>query len=439
MRLLLLRHGKAEERDESIADTLRRLTDKGRAELDHDLPTLSHYLMTQKNCTVWSSDLARASETAEILVRHMPGIDYDTRSFIETGDVEALIEAIQTFDKNTTLVIVGHEPHLSHWVQVLSGRETTFAKAEFKMLYLDPAEPRKAVFLSRAELNQMDYLQPVDMPVAVGMRLILRRQHDRIVTQRETFLEDPDASEALHMLRVNLRIQRALLSFIKPWADRKLYRKAQSAYRTLFHELTHLREVDVLLETIHNSRNWELQPLILSLMSERNSEALRLSDKLSKRKTQNAYADAFQQTSKALLSVHTEATLSESVPSQMRKRFRQIGKDIQQLDFEDLEAIHKIRISCKTYRYLYERFSALASFDVAQRYLWVRTLHRLLGDYTDAHYNFETLKNTFEDVDDVQADAALDKAMKLYQKKALRQQMHTMEDIRAIQLNMPPK
>lgn len=434
-----MRHGKAEKRHESIPDAQRHLTDKGRTELDNELPTLSHYLMTQKNCIIWSSELLRASETADILVRHMPGRDYETQGFIGTGDVASLIEALEACEPNTTLVIVGHEPHLSHWVQVLSGRETSFAKAEFKMLYLNPSEPRKAVFLSRAELKQMDYLQPLDMPVSVGMRLILRRQHDRIVTQRELFLEDPDASETLHMLRVNLRIQRALLSFIKPWSNRKHYQKAQRAYRALFHELTHLREVDVLLESIHDSRNWQLQPLILSLMSERNSEALRLSDLLSEKKVQKAYADAFYWTTKALSSIHTEETLYETVPSQMRKRFRQIAHDIRHLDYNDLHSIHDIRIDCKTYRYLYERFSALASYDIAQRYLKVRQLHRLLGDYTDAHYNIQTLESIFNGELDVQADAALNKAMNLYRENAFTQQKRTLESIEALTLEVPLK
>lgn len=415
MRLILLRHGLAESSSQHIPDAQRHLTNKGKEELNDYLPALSHYLDQLDHCTIYSSPLTRASETADILVRHMPGADYDFRAFLATGDKKALLDTLHACDKGDTLVLIGHEPYLSEWTEYLTGRATTFDKGSFKFIYLDPYSPREAVLFTRPELNERHYLLPLEMPVSVGMHLILRRQHDDIVTHREYFLDHPDDASALHMLRVSIRIQRSLFTYVNEWADPKAYRAAQKAYRKIFGQLTHLREMDVLIKTIHDSRNWELEPLVLPLMTERNEEALRLSDKLSSKESQLAYAKAFDLLRKALLTVKTEATIAESARKQMDRRFKKICDDKANLDPKDLESIHQLRIHCKTYRYLYERFAALASHTVAQRYLLARSLHRLLGDYNDAFYNRQALEDLFSK-EDILENPLLGKALRKYQR-----------------------
>lgn len=434
MRLILLRHGPAVEGRENLDDFDRDLSPKGRSLLEENLPILSHFLASLKNCTVWASPTNRTVETAEILTRYMPRTDYEVKNFIASGDRKSLDKALRSFNHHDTLVIVGHEPHLSDWVQYLTGREGTFQKGHFKMLYLAPDKPRDAVLLTRPELNQIHYLEPLDLPLGAGMRLILRRQHDQVITSRDHFLDDPDDAGKLHGLRINLRIGWAMMEYLRPWAKTKALEKAQKIYRDLYDETTHLREIDVLLKSIHDSRNWRLHPLTAALMSERNSEALALTDHLSDRKSQKRYYKAYERIISMVETVEAKETITQTVHPKMAAMLAEIAAALKDLDYDNLEAIEDVRRQCKTYRYLYERFAALASTGIAYNYLSVRRLHRLLGDITDATYNVRALRALFDE-EDVKADYGLSQALRAYEEMAEDQEAKAEEKIREIEVS----
>ena len=124
MRLILLRHGKAEEVREGISDKKRALTSEGRLALNENFPSLARYLMGTDHCEIWTSPLRRAKETGEVLVRYMPGQKLVEKNYLEDGDLAPFLKDLTTLKKNTTVVVVGHEPYLSEWVESLSHRRT---------------------------------------------------------------------------------------------------------------------------------------------------------------------------------------------------------------------------------------------------------------------------------------------------------------------------
>jgi len=122
MDLLILRHGKAETRGEPGKDDASRLlTPKGAREIR----VVSKWMA---GCgiapdLIASSPLKRARETAEIVA---DGISYGLEVAIwdELGpgsDPEAIRERLAGLPDVSMVLLVGHEPHLSHLIAWLVG------------------------------------------------------------------------------------------------------------------------------------------------------------------------------------------------------------------------------------------------------------------------------------------------------------------------------
>ncbi len=108
MRLCLVRHGIAEERGTYTDDSLRPLTERGRARMEaaaEGLATLVHPDL------ILSSPLVRAYETAEILAA-CTGAPIENCDALANGDHESLVAAAY----RETVVAVGHEPHISNFL-----------------------------------------------------------------------------------------------------------------------------------------------------------------------------------------------------------------------------------------------------------------------------------------------------------------------------------
>lgn len=116
MKIILIRHGKAEDRSFDLDDSKRELTKEGHKKLKQNMPYLNEYLK-DGNVKVFSSPLVRAYQTADYLER-----EYEKVDFLATGDYTQFIESIINNLGFDTLVYVGHEPILSIWTQQLTGQ-----------------------------------------------------------------------------------------------------------------------------------------------------------------------------------------------------------------------------------------------------------------------------------------------------------------------------
>jgi phosphohistidine phosphatase len=141
--LVLFRHGKAEESGPFVNDANRELTGKGRADIITAAESLRRFLLLEQNLLLWSSPLLRASQTAELLAAEFNIATVSCFDFIATGDFGALARETEKQQLNGCLVVVGHEPYLGDWSQIISGCRLPFKKAAaagFKMQsWLPPA------------------------------------------------------------------------------------------------------------------------------------------------------------------------------------------------------------------------------------------------------------------------------------------------------------
>lgn len=132
MEIIFIRHGKAEKRHVDLIDLDRHLTDKGKKRFQKLMPIFKRKLQTNDNqeMIIWSSPANRALETAEIVADTFQidlQVVYD---FIYGGNYEELQTLVKEITDPTTIIIVGHEPILSDWIEQITGEQSRLKKGE---------------------------------------------------------------------------------------------------------------------------------------------------------------------------------------------------------------------------------------------------------------------------------------------------------------------
>ena len=151
MELLLIRHAAAEDRETFAAtgapDEDRPLTGRGRRRMRSAARGLVS--LVPRIDLLATSPWARARETAEILARaYRPRAPSPvaTDLLIPGADDDALRRWIAAESTPGVVALVGHEPHLSHFMGWLltgsaSGEITCFKKGAVAHLRVDPSHP----------------------------------------------------------------------------------------------------------------------------------------------------------------------------------------------------------------------------------------------------------------------------------------------------------
>ncbi len=121
MHIILMRHADAGDADSRRYpdDGLRPLTSVG--EREHRLLVQGLARMGVGATHVLTSPLRRARETAEITARGLavPGVIESVDALGDRFTVGALLEHLQRYPAQATVLCVGHEPHLSRFAAAL--------------------------------------------------------------------------------------------------------------------------------------------------------------------------------------------------------------------------------------------------------------------------------------------------------------------------------
>jgi phosphohistidine phosphatase len=118
MRLILLRHAKAEKAEPGEDDRQRRLNERGR----DDARTIGAYLARhQLNVDlVLASPAQRTRETSERLMRELPGAPAAHDERLYNAGAPAILAVIrETKPRVGTLLVVGHNPGLHELARLL--------------------------------------------------------------------------------------------------------------------------------------------------------------------------------------------------------------------------------------------------------------------------------------------------------------------------------
>lgn len=137
MELVLIRHALAEDAGADKPDAERRLTRAGRRRFEAALPALS-VLIEKKQVRIWTSPLARARETAEILAKCLGTDSVEPVDAVAGGSFEAFFELLAHAAPDDCIVVVGHQPQLGLWSRQICGFELPFKKGAAAAFQLEP-------------------------------------------------------------------------------------------------------------------------------------------------------------------------------------------------------------------------------------------------------------------------------------------------------------
>jgi phosphohistidine phosphatase SixA/CHAD domain-containing protein len=378
MQVVFVRHAAAQDQAAGLDDISRELTPKGIAAFQALMPQLRERLQGRP-AAVWSSPAARALGTALIL-RSALGIDsMQTHDWIYFGDDAALAYALMHAGEEIVL-IVGHQPHLSDWSEILTSQYIPYRKGDMVCLELADNRLRGARLLWRIDRSSAKAAIPgagnmampppapeTDAPAEAESApafpaltpqrcstALLAMLHDAGKWRRK-FLKDPEASKPPHQLRVSLRKARSLLSFLKPLIDQDDYRACQAALKGLSDSLAHIRQLDVLIAHLRTLRSRKkgapsLKTLSKTAKSERRHEALALQVRLA--------AGAFDEAiliPTNLAKRFSETLNRENLPAFAEKRSikwqRRILNAARRLNPHDHNAVHDLRLLLKKWNY----------------------------------------------------------------------------------------
>lgn len=122
MEIYLIRHGIAAERGTYTRDEERPLTNKG----IHKTTLVAKKLVTMglKFDLILTSPLIRAYQTAEILQKTGLGEKIEIFESLAPGGniqewIDWLLKQFSPLDSNSKLALVGHQPDLGNWAEIL--------------------------------------------------------------------------------------------------------------------------------------------------------------------------------------------------------------------------------------------------------------------------------------------------------------------------------
>lgn len=145
--IILVRHGKAEDRAAGRSDASRQLTEEGKDEFSAFISSIKNNLETDKSVSIWTSPMVRARQTAEILSNQMKWPNIEEKDFLVTGDFTALMEEVNALDSNTRVVCVGHKPIQGSWVRVLTKSTYAFEKGGVALIRLNEKDSSQGTLI----------------------------------------------------------------------------------------------------------------------------------------------------------------------------------------------------------------------------------------------------------------------------------------------------
>jgi len=424
--LILIRHGKAEERSAELPDEERKLTRKGERELKAMFSILGPYIAGRKKVEIWSSRLERAFQTSAMLSREIGRAKVKFRDFISEGDFESLAKEAGKAGGTRLLVIVGHEPHLSTWTEEITGFRPDFRKGAALSIRLSSVEPLKGELMW--QFNPMQYsdgklvpqltFHPVDeaRPEMDG-KGIMREEMNRlfmfclseIAAAHAEFMQAPDDPETAHKYRVKIRQFRSILSFVKPELGKKGYAKIQSGSKDLAGRFTYLRQVDVMAAKLGESYH----ALLAILKGEREKEKKKVYGELASAEAASTLfgilkwieKDPFRKSGEA------DSPLGSFTEARVESWLERFREGLQSLDTKDAKAVHALRIQGKKLRYIMTLLEPMLREKHAKLIPALKDMQDRLGLICDIQFDIPVLEKLKAGQGDLEAAREIDAVM----------------------------
>lgn len=222
---------------------------------------------------------------------------------------------------------------------------------------------------------------------------VLQRYSDEcfqeILERVRNMLVDPAEVESVHKLRVAIRRFRAIISLAKYHMDLDRYVEIQDFFRQRGRELADLREMDVLIDSIHSIPGMEDAEMIDRLRALREDEqnkVVRLLDEDYIKTLQKMYDEFLDEVKKT-----DKYQFNESFDDRLEGWDKYIVKRLPEVNDLPWSKVHRVRIKSKKARYISEIFDEDISDTFSERAKEYKKVQSNLGERCDALRNQEAI------------------------------------------------
>ena len=143
MEIILFRHGSAEEKSMEKSDWDRELTQEGKEKVREAARLLKVKIVSKENITIWSSPMARAVQTAEILSDVLGARAASLHDCIASGDFKTFSEEVKEANPSGILIAAGHAPSLDEWCECMTGTLVKLDKSGAALIKVEPMKSMK--------------------------------------------------------------------------------------------------------------------------------------------------------------------------------------------------------------------------------------------------------------------------------------------------------
>ncbi|MER2063401.1 MAG: CHAD domain-containing protein [Alkalibacterium sp.] len=402
--ILMVRHGKAEDRSVDKDDENRELTEKGITEFEGFIESVRKEVETDLNVLVWSSPLVRAKQTADILTDKMDWPKAEEKEFLASGDYTAFRNELKELDEGTRLVCVGHKPIQGDWVSLLTSTPYSFKKGGAALVHLNTDRTHGRLLWD----SDPKAKKKVDEKVAPIKELLLK-QVDAVEESYTHFQNNPFSPEQTHKFRVNMRKLRAQLHFVKPLIGEDTYTELNELVKDTYHRLEPLREGDVLIES--SSKQAHEEPDLVEDYYEvfrylHNERRKWMRSRLTKGMTsafESMLEDARESISQLSFDIDQpdDFDTEEFLKDRFRSRKKKVYKAYESANHSVHKEAHDVRKKAKKLRYAVKGYQDLLPKKKAKKTKKkLKAIQNELGELGDLYVNSEWFRDYAEQVDD---------------------------------------
>lgn len=381
-RLVLIRHGKAEEQEAGLADAERQLTAAGLLGVEARYP-VSFQLLPEdaQDLQVWSSPLRRAMETAGVVASVLDVPAVKEHESLQSESVDRFLTELAS--ENGTIVAVGHNPFMEELYERLSGNAQTMKPGAMACFGFDGESAggidrrgRLEWFIQGPEVALWQTI--VDMEEALALAA------SRVDRCNSALLDNMDDPESLHQYRVSLEIAHALLNFVKPFCKRKVVKRTIRNIEGLLHSSRQLRDFDTLVEEL-NPAAQEAQALREAAMVERED--------FHREFRANPTQKIVERIARQLREVPwRSATLEEGVPAEaLAQRLSAMQQDFEfslsQVPYDAQRAVYNVRKKARALQYVVRELLMCLPDDAGSIGMRAEAVQKRLGELCDCWNN----------------------------------------------------
>ena len=391
--VVLVRHGKAQARQEGVDDFGRKLTEAGRRALASTLPdtlaplgTMPEYLYGTTE--IWSSEAVRAMESAEEVAFVLGVSEIKTHNCLFEQHVERFLQEAREAEADV-VVAVGHNPFIEQVASVLCGGTVPFKTGSLGIFDITAYDgvAYDGTLRSFSQGPRTD-----NWKTLVKVERILSDSAKKVQTNMDAFLEAPEDVEALHDFRVSIRTLRSELAFVEPFQRKSQNKFLQTSLRDLVVTTSRLRELDVLTDTIGQS-DYASEELSKACSKMRRKECAKLLLLIGNKKARKSTAKLLKRFDDIEWRKDIErfGLSRNQVASNFDLMVMEFEANYLATDYRDVNATHKLRKDAKRVRYTSREFGDIIGDAAEGMPAAMEQVQDELGALCDARVNCDLI------------------------------------------------